>query len=131
MATDYEGNIITSEQIKGMERFNDDNSPHLETSQHFDISIDFEIDDAWCKEHDKEDARVYWLMLPPKINNKHFDIREGDVFQFTKQCQYDGRNYAWPKRVRKKFRVTKVDKEISHNAVEFCLHITASVVPID
>jgi hypothetical protein len=128
MATDYEGNPITPEQIEGLERFNDGKAPvKLKTSSDFNSTIAFEIDEAWRKEHEK-DADVYWLLLPYQIHSNYFDVREGDIYTFSKQ--YDGELFD-PKHIIKRFRVSGVDREIDQDATRFYLCITASLVPID
>lgn len=128
MVTDYKGRIITPEQAKGLERFQYGRaSVKLKYPGEFSTTIGFEIDEAWQQEHE-EDADVYGLILPPQISHNYFDVREGDVFTFSKQ--YDG-EIARPERIIKRFRVSKVDKEIDHDATKFWLCITASVVPID
>lgn len=128
MATDYKGRIITPEQAEGLKRFQYGRAPvKLKYPGEFGTTIDFKIDETWQKKH-VEDAGVYQSILPPQISNAYFDVREGDVFTFSKQ--YDG-NIARPEHIIKEFRVSKVDKEIDHDATRFWFCITASVVPID
>lgn len=129
MATDYKGNIITLEQIEGLECFeNGKASMRLKTSADFSTVIAFEIDEDWQREHE-EDAEVYWLLLPPQIFDNYFEITEGEVYAFA--AQYDGDVMNGTKDIIKRFRVTKVNKEIDRDVTRFCLHVAASVVPID
>lgn len=129
MATDYRGNIITSEQIEGLRRFEDGiGSLPLKSSANFSTVIGFEIDEEWQREHE-EDAEVYWLLLPPQIYNNYFEIREGEEYNFA--MQYSGDLMHGTDHVIKRFCVAKVNKEIDRDTTRFCLHITASVIPLE
>jgi hypothetical protein len=126
MATDFQGNDITPEQLEGMERFNGNAVP-MKLERHPSTIISINLEETYADTHE-EDAAVYGEILPSQIYDASFPLTLGEEFVCSKQ--YTER-ISSENTIIKRFRVVSIDKEINQTVGHFALFITVSVVPVE